>query len=495
MKTKLNIILVTLLLIVTTSVSAQQVNALYFLENAPMRHAINPAFQPKNRFYITLPVVGYTSMWLGTNNWTMSDFVFQGPEGNTITPLHPDAPDNWLSKRPQKFALNADVYANVLGLGFRIKDNSYLHFNVAQHLMAGASVSSSIFQLNDLSAGCIGPLYMGVKAVSYTDFGVGFSHIINNKWTVGGKVKVLVGQVDLGIDINNVMLNTSLEELHLTGLGSLHAAAPLNWNALPQDPALLSDLILTDLVDKYYHSTAEAIKEAIKPSGMGAAIDVGFTYKPIKYLQINASVTDLGFIRWNRSASASVAIDTTFTGVDIDYADYGTVNSFDSDKLLNDLTGQMNGYANAVNVSNISTDFQYTNMITANLNIGIEGHFWKDRVGVGVYSHTRFYNTHVTEEVTLGAAFRPVNWFNLAATYSLINGRGSNIGAAISLAPYDGLMFTLATDYIPLSYATLTTETGNISLPYKTPGVNLSAGVAIVVGTNYKKKLKCACND
>ena len=31
------------------SASAQQVTTLYFLENAPMRHTINPAFQPVSR--------------------------------------------------------------------------------------------------------------------------------------------------------------------------------------------------------------------------------------------------------------------------------------------------------------------------------------------------------------------------------------------------------------------------------------------------------------
>jgi hypothetical protein len=40
---------------------AQQVNTLYFLENAPMRHIINPAFQPVSKVYVTLPAMGYTS--------------------------------------------------------------------------------------------------------------------------------------------------------------------------------------------------------------------------------------------------------------------------------------------------------------------------------------------------------------------------------------------------------------------------------------------------
>ena len=92
MKKTLRSILFAILLIGASSINAQQVNTLYFLENAPMRHTINPAFQPVSKFYLTLPAIGYTSLWAGTNNWTMSDFLFKGPDGQTITPFHPDAP-------------------------------------------------------------------------------------------------------------------------------------------------------------------------------------------------------------------------------------------------------------------------------------------------------------------------------------------------------------------------------------------------------------------
>ena len=40
------------LLLVSVGASAQQVTTLYFLENAPMRHIVNPAFQPVSNGYI-----------------------------------------------------------------------------------------------------------------------------------------------------------------------------------------------------------------------------------------------------------------------------------------------------------------------------------------------------------------------------------------------------------------------------------------------------------
>ena len=489
MKTNLRSIFIGFLLLCTSMMSAQHVNTLYFLENAPMRHTINPAFQPVSNFYLTLPAIGYTSMWVGTNGWTMSDFIFKGPDGNTITPLHPDAPENWLNNRPKTFGFDAEFNTNILGFGFRIKENSYLHLNISERIIANTHVSSSIFGLNDLSSGTVGPLSLGIDALAYTEFALGFSHKIKRQWTVGGKIKVLVGQLNAQLNVDDLKLSTSLDSLHVTANGTLRAAAPLKWSSLPTNSSELVDYDFNELFSNLNGvPTSQMISEILKPAGMGVAFDLGFTYKPIEQLQISASVTDLGFMRWHRYASAGISVDTTFTGLDFNYGDYGSVNHFDSDSLMSDIQNNLTGYTDAIEISDIEKDFPYLDMLTANLNVGIDANFWKNRVGVGVYSRTRFYNSHITEEVTLGAAFRPVNWFNLAASYSFINGKWSNIGAALSIAPYDGIMLTLATDYIPTSYAKAALEETNVSLPYKTAGVNVMFGIAIVAGTNKKNK-------
>ena len=489
MKTTLRSIFVGILLACTSLVSAQQVNTLYFLENAPMRHTINPAFQPVSKFYLTLPVIGYTSLWAGTNGWSMSDFIFKGPNGNTITPVHPDAPENWLSQRPKTFAFDMDMHTNILGFGFRIKENSYFHFNVSERISAGMNVSSSIFGLNTITDGVVlDSVSLNLNALAYTEFAIGFSHNITRKWSVGGKIKVLVGQADAAVNFDNLAFTTSLDSLRMTGNGTMRMAAPLNWSELPTDPKQLADYDVSKLFSNYNGSIMQKVGEAIKPAGMGVAFDLGVTYKPIKNLQITAAVTDLGFIRWNRYAKATADVDATFKGIDLDYSDYGSVNHFDDDKLVDDVTNELEGYLNEIEVNDIEKGFPYINMLTANLNVGIDANFWKNRVGVGVYSHTRFHNSYITEEVTFGAALRPANWFNLAASYSFLNGHWSNIGAALSIAPYDGLMLTVATDYIPTSYAKASAE--KISLPYKTSGVNVMFGLAIVAGTNKKNKDK-----
>ncbi len=491
MKTRIYTLLLGALLTCTSIASAQQVNTLYFLENAPMRHTINPALQPVSRFYLTLPVIGYTSLWAGTNSWTMQDFIFKGTDGSTITAFHPDAPTNWLESKPNNFVIDADIYMNILGLGFAIKENGYFHINIAEHLSTDVGFSNNIFSLNKLNTTIPTTVSLGMNALVYTDIALGYSHKINSQWTVGGKIKVLVGQANVKVNMDELTFSSNLDSLHVSGMGNVYAAAPLRWSQLPTDINDLNGFDASTLVMDENMSTKDVIMNFIKPAGMGVALDLGFTYKPIKNLQITAAVTDLGFIRWHRHATAGISMDTTFYGVDINYGDYVVDGQLASDSLTADLTHTLEGYVDAVHISDIdNSPFPQIHMLKANLNVGVDANFWNNRVGVGVYSRTQFYNNRITEEVTMGAAFRPFNWFNIAASYSFINGRWSNIGAALSLAPYDGIMLTLATDYVPTTYAKAATEVGEIPLPYKTPGFNVAFGLAIVAGTNPKNKDK-----
>ena len=481
MKTTFRNLLVAVLLMSASITSAQQVNTLYFLENAPMRHIINPAFQPVSKVYVALPVIGYSSLSAGNNAFTMQDFIFKDAiTGNTITPLHPNANHDWLNNKPNRVLFDADVYLNILGFGFRVKDFGYVHVNISEHFIGGIGIGKSLFGLNNLTSGTIGPLSLGANVTAYTDIALGYSHKINDHWTVGGKFKLLVGQAYLGANINDLSIETGYDALIAKGHGEIFAAAPLMWEQLPEN--------INDLPNMDYNAlVSKNITDLFKPAGIGAALDLGMTYKPLEQLQITASITDLGFIRWTNLAHGSLSVDTSFVGVDLQLRDYYSDGIMQMDSLSSNLTNNLVGYTNALQINDFKKSNPLARMLTANLHVGVDANFWENRIGVGLHSRTRCYNNAVTEELTFGAAFRPFNWINLAASYSFINGHWSNVGAALSLAPYDGLMLTLATDYIPTTYAQAATEDSKLLLPYKTPGVNLSFGIAIVAGTNPKK--------
>ena len=85
------------LLVGSTIVSAQEVNTLYFLENAPMRSQFNPALMPVSSGYIVFTPLGYTSMWIGNNALAMHDLVYT-KNGQTITALNQGETEKFLKK-------------------------------------------------------------------------------------------------------------------------------------------------------------------------------------------------------------------------------------------------------------------------------------------------------------------------------------------------------------------------------------------------------------
>lgn len=450
-------------------VTAQQVNTLYFLENAPMRHTINPAFQPVQVFYMAFPAIGYTSLWLGNYNMTLTDWVYKSPTGKAVTALHPAEKEAW-NKLPNMLTLDANATINLFSLGWQVRERGFFHMNISERLISTISVPKSIFNGTVNQNIMLKEDFNIMSSSAYAEIAFGYSHYINEQWSVGAKAKLLLGHGYLDANVNNFEFHSTTEEVSLKANGVLRHAG-----------------VAKDLINGNFDT--DWWSYLLDPSGYGAAIDLGVTYKPIEMVQVNAAITDLGFINWKGQSGnitgGNITINQTFDGSgDFEYGNYIKNGEFQMNDLIADIENNMQIYQDEFLQQETYRIAPINKMIHANLNIGVDANFWKNRVGVGAYSHTCFMADTVTEEVTLGASFRPCQWFNIAASYSFFNGKGGNMGAALGFAPYDGFMLTVAADYVPLTYI----EGENIKLPYKTAGVNLAVGITIVAGTNNPKK-------
>lgn len=469
---------------------AQEVNTLFFLENAPMRHLVNPAFQPVSDGYVNFTPLGYMSLWAGNNSLTMKDLIYTY-KGQTITALHPEGGDRQaLLKTFRKATMvNTDLTLDLVSFGFRLKENGYVHINILQHVDAAVALPQDMFRFllgggmtNLTGVNNFNLNQLGVQATTYTEIGGGYSHKINDQWTVGGKFKLLLGQAYVGFRNSSLDIDASPEQWRIYGSGSLTMAAPLRLDKLPDD------LSYNSLENFDFSQVTGSLQwqDFLKPSGIGMAVDLGATYKPHEQVQISLAVNDLGFIYWNKGRKYNVNIDTTFTGVgEFAYGDYVVDGKFSGDSLLNDVKRSAINLAKGLRTEPFTDGF--ARMVNMKINVGVDANFVNNLLGIGILSKTHLHNGRLYEEVTIGGAIRPCNWFNLAVSYSLVNnGKYSNIGAGLSFMPYDGVNMTLAMDYIPTSYASLEKD-GMAYIPYKAKGVNLALGFSIVWGTNKKK--------
>lgn len=490
---KINVLLL-ILLVGMTAANAQEVNTLFFLENAPMRHLINPALQPVSQGYVNFTPLGYTSISIGNNSLTMSDVVYN-KDGKTITALYPGEDRQAFLRKFRKNTLEQfSTTLDLLSFGWRHKEKGYIHINIMQRIDAGVNTPKSMinYLIGGAATNLEGRNYMDMTAMSagfqaYTEIGGGYSYQINDQWTVGGKLKFLMGDAYGLMDYNDLCVEGDAEQWHMHGKGSLYFAGPLNWNSLPN--FLSFEWFKKGEFDWDKIMPGGLFTNYLIPSGYGAAIDLGFTYKPHPQVQISAALNDLGFIYWNKGIKYDIATDTIFDGVgEFTYNDYvdPVTNKFNTDSLLEDVGNRALDLLSNIH-GNRSTSKGFARMITTRLNVGVDANFCKNKLGLGVLSSTKLYHGNLYTELTIGGAIRPCNWFNLALSYSLVNnGKYSNIGAGLSIMPYDGINLTLAADYIPTSYASVT-DGGSYSIPYKSKGVNIALGFSIVWGTNKKK--------
>ena len=509
MKTMKKSILVALAALFTLGASAQQVTTVYFLENAPMRHTINPAFQPYSNGFINFSPLGWSTMSLGNNSVTVSDIFFTDPKtGRTITPLHPNADKQAFLKTLRAMTMpNAEMTLGLINMGFRIKDKGYLTIGINERISGAGTMPKSLaeFALNGgmkkLGPGQINTISLsglGSGGTAYAEIGVGYSHQLNEHWTIGGKFKFLLGQMDMSVRGTSLAMDASTDSLHLHGNMEVRMAGPFNYSKMPKiEGRRLSDIIkdfdggqykIEDIIN------TGNIGALLTPNGYGAAIDFGFTYKPIDQLQLSAALVDLGFIYWTNAKSYTASVDTVYNGAGlVDYADPGyrdADGNFSSQMVIDTALSRLKDLPNAIIMGPARGG--YAKMVSARLNVGLDANFWENRIGLGIVSATRLYDARLYEEITFGFAFRPVRWFNIAASYSLMNnGKYSNIGAGLSFMPYDGINMTLAMDYIPTSYAGINVNGATkYLLPDKAKMVNVALGFSICWGTNRPDKDK-----
>lgn len=485
-------------------VQAQQINTLYFLENAPMRHTINPAFQPHSKGFVNVSPIGWMSVGAGNTSLTMSDLLYiDAQTGNTITPLHPNGDKKALLSLFNGMTLiNGDATLGIVNLGFRVKEKGFLTIGINEHIEIGSTLPRAIPQIvlggfmTDLEGqNSFNLSRLGVATTIYTEIGVGYSHKINEKWTVGGKLKILIGQANVGLNAKNLTLDASIEQWDINGNLQLGLAGPFNLAQLPPiDGRPLMDIIneastmdMSQLID-----FSNPIKIAFSGS-YGAAIDLGFTYKPNQNIQISAALNDLGMIHWANANVYNCSMDTTFVGAgEFEYSDpafHDQEGNFSTQLLLDSALSNLQGLTNAIRMNHAGN--AYNKMISAKLNLGVDVSFLSNKLTVGLLSATRLYNARLYEEITIGVGYKPFNWLNIAASYSLMNnGKFSNIGAGLSIMPKDGINMTLALDYIPTTYAGIDMNGATkYLLPYKSKMVNVALGFSVCWGTNPKKEI------
>ena len=311
--------------------------------------------------------------------------------------------------------VNISANTDVISFGF-YKGKGFWSFNVGARADVDATIPKEMFRYlraTDVenfswSGESFDIRNEKLRLNAYIEVGAGYSRAINERLTVGGKAKLLLGAGNINLKINQIQMSGRgigyESEFQLKSDAYMEASA--KGLKLEEEDGYITDLD--------YNSFGI--------SGYGAGIDLGATYQVMKNLNVSAAILDLGFISWDKSNSQVAESDRNAT---INKDNY-------SDDVLD---FNLFGLKKKENKSR-------TTSLSPTMVIGGEYGLLNNKLGLGLLSTTRFGQLKTYSELTFSANYRPNTLINTTLSYSMLQG-GETFGIAFKIGP-----LMLGTDYM-----------------------------------------------
>lgn len=467
-----------IMLVCALSANAQFLRTSYFMEGTHYRQQLNPALTP-TKGYFNLPVIGAVNATVGSTSLGYQDIIDIIDDGDDFYKS-----TDFMNRLKDNNKLNVNFSTEILSAGW-YKGKNFWSFNIGLRTDIGANLTKSIFTfLNEMDGFedktwenqkyNIGGQQLNINA--YTEIGLGLSRQINNRLTVGARVKALLGIGNMELKINNAYMNAVLpgesriaefERMQITNLAQIEDLKNEigNYKAELAVGATLESsfkgLNLTQEPGQDYISDIEFEAKDMGIAGYGFGIDLGASYKILDNLTVSASILDLGFITWSKG---STQIASANGGIDMKGQTYvdqlSAINPADPDALaqaqaiINGFSNEAMDYLNRVSSGDV-LDYEMLQLRTedaaksrksrlaSTLVLGAEYGFFNNKLAVGGLYTTRFVQPKAMTELTFSANYRPKNWFNVALSYSVIQSAGKSFGLGLKLGP-----LFVGTDYM-----------------------------------------------
>ena len=434
-----------LLFLVSIPGYAQFLRTSYFMEGSHYRQQLNPALTP-DRGYINIPAIGSLNASVNSSSLSFQDvmdIIENSEDGNYFMS------NDFINRLDATNNLNVNLNTDIISAGW-YKGKNFWSINIGVRNDIGASIPKSMFQfmrnmdglnIDDWSRLAHINEQVGAQSLeinSYIETGVGYARDINDRLTVGGKVKVLLGVGNLKMNINNISVSSNLsgyENIDFNNptyeqLQNLRGEANINVDATLESSSKLLELTQeNDYIDDIDFGSFGF-------AGYGAGVDLGVSYKLLNNLTLSASFLDLGFIKWSESHTSIATAKANHNYNLRDESDrYEFVDMVSSGEVLNYDLLQME--------VNESAKESRSTGLTSSVVVGAEYALLNNWLVVGALYTARFTNPKTLNELTFSANVRPSNAFNCAISYSVIQSAGKSFGVAAKLGP-----LFIGTDYM-----------------------------------------------
>ncbi len=424
---------------------AQFTRSTFAMDGLSYRMQLNPALTP-DQGYFNIPVLGGIGASAASNSLGTKDIIHVVENSSDADYFTKNAFINSLKAENK---LQSNVTLDLLSFGW-YKGKNFWNVNVTLKNDVGVTIPRRIFEtMRDArgQATISWANYLAqqggekVTVNSYVETGLGFARPINEKLTVGGKVKVLFGAANLKLDVKKLNLQTQLtgvpekadwSKMSLEELAAIKGSANIDVEASME--ASMKGFELKDDEKGFVNDVKRGGSFGV--AGMGLGMDLGATYKPIDGLTLSAALLDLGFISWNKGSSHIAAsniqqqyrFDSAHPNEAMDFRD-----------LVSD--------GKAINFDMLQTKQQEgksrTTSLYSTIVLGGEYQLPHTQLSFGLLSTTRFAKPTTQSELTLSTAYKVNRHIGVSLAYSMIQSSGKGLGVGLKLGP-----LMIATDYM-----------------------------------------------
>lgn len=318
--------IVLLLLLVSVSSYAQRDLVFYRMyKNVAQANNLNPALLPAAKVTVGFPGLAGMSTYFGYQGLSFIDAINpseSNPGSYTFNP-------SLLLQGNANFRASQSFSYNPLYVGVRTK-NGFISVDVQiNQNLAFALPNEFMSVLLNGNSGLTDPIGVddfNMRFNSYYSLGVGYSRILTDKLTVGGRIRYLVGLGDFSFRNFEGDINLTQDEWSINGAGGNMLGAGVIG-------ALLT--LEDDEFDEYVSNPSGIAL----PSNGGFGFDLGGSYQLTDKLNLNASLINLGFIRWNTNL-ANYQLnsgDVSFTGLTDVFSVFGGETSI-TDSIFNEFS-------------------------------------------------------------------------------------------------------------------------------------------------------------
>lgn len=433
MKLRLQIIILFLLAGgASTNILAQTLNSSYFLEGATFRHQLNPAFMGQ-RNYISIPLLGNINV--GTSsNVGLTDFIYKynDPESKydlTTFMSSSVSREEFLGNLKTNNQINTNFGLTILSAGFHawggfntielgVKSNSSVNLPYELFNFMKTGMDQEIYHIKDFAA----------NSNNYVELALGHAHDINDRLTIGAKLKFLVGGANVDTKIDQMDVELTGDKWQIMANGTINTAVGGGYyKTKSENPGEI---------------TGFDVEKNAGPAGYGAGVDLGATYKIGDNLILSASVLDLGFINWKNSLKGATRNNEPFTfdgfnNIAVDPED-GDPNSVDEqfENMKDDLE-DMTKFYDEGKVSRTTT-------LASTVNLGAEYLFFNKKMSLGALTTTHINKPYTWSQAMAALNMRPAKWLDASVNYSYST-FGSNLGWMLNIHP-KGFTFFVGSD-------------------------------------------------